>query len=219
MKQVVLVGSGAVAAEITSYIEDGSLGNHCDFIIKGYLEFSENKEAYWSKYDYRKPILGDIDTYQIDEEDYFIICIADIQFRQKIIDILKIRNAKFLNFIHPSAIIARTANIGIGNIIYPFCQIGPKAKLGDFNIMTHNTTISHDCTIGDNNFIGGDGFCGYVNVGNNNFFGVRSIVIPHVNIENSNCIQAGMIIDKNIQSEATVFFRYKEKVVIISSEN
>ena len=33
-KKIVFIGTGAVAAELTSYLEDGSWGNDCTFEIK-----------------------------------------------------------------------------------------------------------------------------------------------------------------------------------------
>lgn len=215
MKKIILVGTGAVAAEVTSYIEDGNFGKDIGLEIKGYIDFDYNKDKYWKRYNFLKEIIGDVYSYQILEDDNFVICISDVQFRLKMINILKQRRAKFINIIHPSALIAANASVGQGNIIYPFCQIGPNAQIGDFNFMTHNTTISHDCTVGTNNFIAGDGLCGHVKLGNNNSLGVRSIVLPHVSIGNNNVIQAGMVVDKPIKDDSTVFYRFKEQVIAI----
>lgn len=215
MKELVIVGTGAVAAEVTSYIEDGGFGKDFGLKIKGYIDFEYNKDRYWKRYSFPQAILGDIYSYEILDSDYLVVCISDINFRLRMINILKQRQANFLNIIHPSALITASAVIGQGNIIYPFCQVGPNAVIGNFNIMTHNTTISHDCIIGNNNLIAGDGLCGHVNVGDNNSLGVRSIVLPRVSIGNNNIIQAGMVVDKSIKDDTTVFYRYKEQVLAI----
>ena len=215
MKQLIIVGSGAVAAEVTSYIEDGNIGKDQELVIKGYIDFESNIEKYWKHYDFSKPIIGDINSYEINEEDNFIVCIGDLQFRLKMINILKQKEAKFINIIHPTALISKKSKIGQGNIISPYCSIGPKAMLGDFNIMTEFTIIGHDCTVGTNNFIGGDGLTGHASLGDNNYLGTKSIVLPHVKIGNNNVIQAGMVVDKSIQDNTTVFYRYKEQVLAI----
>jgi UDP-3-O-[3-hydroxymyristoyl] glucosamine N-acyltransferase len=59
------------------------------------------------------------------------------------------------------------------------------------------------------------GFSGNVKIGNNNFFGIRSTVLPSVIIGSDNTIQAGMTIDKNISDNETIYYRFKEKVSII----
>ena len=69
--------------------------------------------------------------------------------------------------------------------------------------------------VGDNNFLSVAGLAGTVKVGNNNYFGLRSTVIPGVEVGNNNVIQAGMIIDKNVKDDTTVFYRFKEKVMAI----
>jgi acetyltransferase-like isoleucine patch superfamily enzyme len=63
------------------------------------------------------------------------------------------------------------------------------------------------------------GFSGNVKIGNNNFFGIRSTVLPSVTIGNDNTIQAGMTIDKNISDNETIYYRFKEKVSFIKQFN
>jgi acetyltransferase-like isoleucine patch superfamily enzyme len=219
MKNLIIIGSGAVASEITSYLEDTKWGQDSEIEIKGYLEYEHNIKDYWGKYNFSKPVLGDIDAYEITEDDCFVIGVAQPSIRATFIEILLKKRAKFINLIHPSVILARTAQLGIGNVIYPYSQIGPNAQIGNFNLLTCNTTISHDTIIGNNNFIAGDGVCGHVVVGNNNVFGVRSVITPGVTIGNNNKIQAGMIVDKNVIDDSTVFHRFKEKVIAIPQEN
>lgn len=75
--------------------------------------------------------------------------------------------------------------------------------------------ISHDCKVGNNNILSTALLCGHVTVGDNNRFGIRSTVIPHIHIGNKTLIQAGMVVDKNVPDEATIFHRFKEKIIAI----
>jgi sugar O-acyltransferase (sialic acid O-acetyltransferase NeuD family) len=215
MKNIIIIGTGAVAAELTSYIESNSSYLADEFILKGYIDYSENIEKYWLYYNLKMPVLGDIDTYSIIEDDCFVMGISDISYRNKLINILKSRGGKFINLIHPTAIVADTVTIGEGNIINPYCIIGPKVRIGNFNLFTSQSVVSHDSVIGNNNFFATSLLCGHVKVENNNYFGIRSTVIPEINIGNCNIIQAGMIVDKNIKDNTTVFYRYKEQVLAI----
>jgi len=215
MKKLIIVGTGAVALEITSYLEDTNWGQDLNIEIMGYLD---DTEEYWKENSFGKPLLGNIDNYEIRENDYFAVCVAKPSLRDTIINKLKDKKVKFINLIHPSVIIARSAEIGMGNIIYPYSQVGPNAKIGNFNLITCNTIISHHSIIGDNNFIAGDGICGHVVIGNNNVLGIRSVIVPGVTIGDRNTIQAGMIVDKNVDDNATIFHRFKEKVIAIPKE-
>ncbi len=215
MKNIVIIGTGAVAAEITSYIEDFHIGLDQNLLIKGYIDYKESIKNYWGKYNLQKPVLGDIDSYSIAEDDNFVIGIGNVENRKKMIDKIKSRRGKFLNIIHPTSIIARTAIIGQGNIIYPYCMIGPNVIIGDFNLLTSQSIVSHNSVLGFNNFLATSLLCGYVKVGDNNTFGIRSTVMPNVTIGNTNIIQAGMIVDRNVSNCSTVFHRFKEKIIAI----
>jgi len=221
MRNIIIIGTGAVAAELTSYIEDNNLKVESTNQINllGYIEYDYNIEKYWSRYNLKKPVLCDIDSYFPSENEEILLGISDITFRNKIIDKLIKKNAQFTSFVHSTVIIPDTVQLGIGNIIYPFCIIGPNTVLGNFNMITSYSFISHDCIIGDSNFFSTSGLAGRVNVGDNNFFGIRATVLPHINIGNNNTIQAGMIVDKNVEDNSTVFHRFKEKVVVIKQNN
>jgi hypothetical protein len=90
MKKIILIGSGAVAAEITSLIEDHNkhVENDQMFYVEGYLDFEENIEKYWRKYGLVKPVITDICSYEIQEGDNFVIAVADLPFRLKMIELL-----------------------------------------------------------------------------------------------------------------------------------
>jgi sugar O-acyltransferase (sialic acid O-acetyltransferase NeuD family) len=219
MRNVIIVGSGAVAAEITSYIEDNNIrseGNQ-HLNIVGYLDSEENVDKYWAKYKLAKKVISDLNSYQVQDGDNFIIGISDIDFRKKMIEELNKKGGKILNFIHSSVIIADSATIGEGNIIYPYCIIGPNTTIGNYNLMTAYSFISHDCTVGDNNFFSTAGISGRVNIKNDNFFGIRSTVLPYVSIGNRNTIQAGMTVDKSVSDHVLVFHRFKEKVIAVNN--
>jgi sugar O-acyltransferase (sialic acid O-acetyltransferase NeuD family) len=217
MKNLIIIGSGAVAAELTSFFEDKcSESSDHDLSIKGYLDFEENIEKYWKRYDLDMPVLGDVNNYPISENDFFVIAISDVKFRKTIIDIIKSRGGKFINIIHPTSIVARNVKMGEGNIINPYCILGPNVKIGDFNLLTSQSIISHDSLLGNNNILSTALLCGHVKVQDNNSFGIRSSVIPHINIGNFNTIQAGMIVDRDVADDTVVFHRFKEKVLAIN---
>ena len=217
LKKIVIVGTGAVAAELTSYIEDNNKNFQSDIQIDllGYIDYDYNLEKYWKKNQLKKPILGDIDNYNFKNDVEVLIGISDINFRNGIIIKLESKGICFFQFIHHSVIIPDTFSIGKGNIIYPFCIIGPNTKIGDFNLITSYSFISHDCVIGNGNFLSSSGIAGRVSIGDNNFFGIRSTVLPNIIIGNHNIIQAGMFVDKNISKDSIIYYRYKEQVLTI----
>jgi acetyltransferase-like isoleucine patch superfamily enzyme len=121
----------------------------------------------------------------------------------------------FPNIIHPSAELSASAKLGFGNIIGSNCVIGPAACLGNFNLFTSYSFVSHDCSVGSFNFFSTTGLSGGATVVDENFFGIRSTLLPLVTVGSRCVIQAGMVIDKDILDDSTVFYRYKEKIIAI----
>ncbi len=215
MTQIVIIGSGGLAAEITLCYENTSSGPYKDLSVKGYIDYEYNIEKYWKRYHLDKAVLNDIDNYKIVEEDYYVIGIADVDFRKVVINKIKEKGGRFINLIHPTAIVDKNVIIGTGNIIGPYCLVGPNVKLGDFNVILAQSIVSHDCLVGCNNIFATSVICGHVKVGDDNFFGARSTVIPHIKIGNRNKIQAGMIVDSDVSEDSVIFHRLKEKILVI----
>jgi acetyltransferase-like isoleucine patch superfamily enzyme len=217
MRNVIIVGSGGCAAEVTFYIEDYNTNakDKEEINILGYIDYKQSTKDYYDKYGFKAPLLCDISSYVPKPNEELLIAIMDVSARKKEIEKLEAKNALIGSFIHHTVIKPNDLDIGIGSIIYPFCVIEKHAKIGNYNLLTTSSFISHDCVVGDNNFFSTAGIAGNVTIGNNNYFGIRSTVIPGVIIGNNNIIQAGMVLDKNVKDDTTVFYRYKEQVIAI----
>lgn len=217
MKKTVIIGTGAVAAELTSYISDNNkyVDNDSQIDILGYIDYEYNIEKYWKKYKLSKPVLSDIDSFEFSENIEVLIAISDISFRNKIISKVEKKSGVIGQFIHHSVILPLDFEIGKGNIIYPFCIIGPNSVIGNYNMVTSYSFISHDSKIGNGNFFSTAGIAGRVTIGDNNFFGIRSTILPNVSIGDFNVIQAGMVVDKSIMDGVTVFYKFKEKIIAV----
>ena len=218
MKKIIIIGTGAHASELVDYIDD--YNKYCNsssrIEVKGFIDYEYNIEKYHNKYKLEAPVLGDIDSFITTEDDFFIIGIANIPFREKIIKSAEEKNWQFTNFIHQSCIISKSSNIGIGNVLCPGCIIGANVQINNFNFLNCYATISHDCIVGNNNVLSSySGIAGHVKINNNNFLSLHSAIIPKLSIGSNNIIQAGMIVDKSINDNEIIFHRFKEKVIAI----
>jgi sugar O-acyltransferase (sialic acid O-acetyltransferase NeuD family) len=219
MKPIIFIGSGAVASEVISYLEDIQTQNPITkFVIHGFLNDSEDDFKLKSqKYAFEGSFLGPISQHKFSNNYSYIFGFASPEGKFKISERVDLYNLDFPNIIHPSVVISKSVNLGKGNIIYPNSVIGPNAKIGNFNLVTSYSFISHDCVIGDYNFLSTAGIAGNVLIGDRNFFGIRSTIIPSIQIGNDNLIQAGMVIDKNVTDNETIFYKFKEKITVIKN--
>jgi carbonic anhydrase/acetyltransferase-like protein (isoleucine patch superfamily) len=215
MKKVVIIGAGAHSAEIAGLIYDNNkhVPEEERIIIKGYLD---DRDENWFRYKYKEPLLSNLTDYKPSPDDLFILGVSNVESRKSCLNKLEGKNLTYTSFTHYTAIVYETALIGYGNIICCFCKIGPNAKIGNLNSINSKTEIGHDCIIGSNNvFAGNVGIAGFASVGDDNFFGMNSAVIPEKTIGSKNLIQAGIVVDRNIENESYFFHRFKEKILAI----
>jgi len=151
MKKFVIAGTGAVASELTMYINNhNSLSDKNDRIeIKGYIDWKMNAEKNFSKYKFNAPLIADFNSFEQNSDEEVLLGFANIGFKKQIVSEFKSRNIIFGSFVHHSVIIPTGTFLGEGNIIYPFCIIGANVTIGSWNLITSFSFVSHDCKIGE----------------------------------------------------------------------
>ena len=213
MDKIIIIGTGANSAEIEEYL----IENNRNGIKNEIIGFVSNDPEGHKKYQFQKGYLGkNIPDELLNQNLSIILGFTNVKSRLKVYKELKLKGLKFYNLIHYSARLSRTSKIGHGNIISPECQLGPNSIIGNINNLNCRANIGHDSVVGDNNiFCPNVGISGSCEIGNNNFFSVFSTTIPKIKCGNNNIIASGVIIDKNISDNESVFYRYKEKISFI----
>lgn len=217
MKKVIIVGSGGHGAELDDYVRYGNISGKGDAIeILGYLD--DNPDNY-HRYQFSAPLLGSIKDHDIRSNCSYIIGIANLKYRRKIVESYLEKGAEFITYIHPESFVSESASVGKGAIISYHCNIGPNAYVGEFTLVNARASISHDSSVGNFNFIGPN-VClsGFTKVGDENLFGINSATIPKVEIGSRNKIAAGMTLDKNVDDDSTVFYKVKERVIAVPKQ-
>lgn len=212
MEKIVIAGAGAHAAELEGYIQD-HINRGEEIKIIGYLDDSlENHK----KYNLQAPLLGGMFSTEIPSDVKMILGINSIGLRRKVIEYYKAQGVTFANFIHFTSRVFENVEMGEGNIICPYIQIGPLTNIGSFNTFNNKASIGHDTQIGDNNvFCPNVGLSGNTKVGTDNFFSLNVATIPSVSIGNKNVIAPNMVIEKSIADDSYFFHRFKEVVLTI----
>lgn len=189
---IIIIGTGGAVSEMMSLFPFG---------VKGFLEYPENIDKYYRRYANLQqfPILGSIDDYTPEPTDEFVLGMTHIDFRQKVVAKMKAKGAKFPNVIHPSCIIQSEIR-GEGNIVGAWSLIGANVDLGNFNYLTPWCDIGHDCRVGDHNIFSATIVCGHCIIGDRNFFGIRTSLVPHIRIGNDSAVHAGVTVDQNLDS-------------------
>lgn len=202
MEKIIIIGGRGTAIVIADQINDANyrfgknievLGLALDDlsngnIISGYPILCGIKELYdkYGKYDDVKFI------YSLYRPD----CIEE---RTKILYDLNIPLEKFTNFIHPSVMLARSASLGVGNVLLANVVMNSNAVLGNFNTINSGTLLGHDIIIGNNNYFAGQVCVGSgLKIGNMNFFGLNTSIRNGITIGNANIVGMASNITKSV---------------------
>jgi len=111
----------------------------------------------------------------------------------------------FVNYIHPSAQIDKTAVIGKGNIFLESVIVQKHVRIGNGNLFWHRAVISHDDIIGNfNSFCPNSVICGFVKIGNCSFFGANSTVKDKIEIADFNLIGSCAYVNNNTSENQTI---------------
>ena len=151
-------------------------------------------------------ILGTPDSYTVQEDDVFVIAIANIISRKRCVDLLEAKGGNFFNLTHPTATIAQNTIIGKGCIVSRQCIISNDVMIGDFVLFNskvmvgHDVTISNFCTINAGAFIGGNA---YLEVGVT--LHTYAIATPNIKIGENAIVGAGSVAIGNVPGNVTVF--------------
>lgn len=203
MKNIIFVGAGSFARELCCWLED--MLDPATARIGGFLDDTKTPAGVLNER-YRYPLLGRIDTYRINDNDAFIVAIAEPAAKLRIAQLLQRRGASFFNLIHPTALVARTAQLGTGTIICPFSLVSADTVLGDFITINTHCCIGHDSVIGKGTTLSAHvNIPGGVTVGEGVFFGSSAALLPRLSIGNGATVGAGAMVMRKVGADETVY--------------
>ncbi|GAB4544508.1 MAG: hypothetical protein Kow0063_38230 [Anaerolineae bacterium] len=115
-----------------------------------------------------------------------------------------IEPSRFANFIHPLAYVAKSAVLGVGNVIFSYASVFSNVRIGNYNIVYSYSVIGHDTRIGDNNFVATALIGSEIVIGNGIFIGINSAIRERVQISDYAFIGMGSTVLRNVDSHEKV---------------
>lgn len=209
MKNLIIIGAGGCGREILQWAKDINKKDKT-WNIKGFLDDDANALNN-KKCD--TPILSSIDAYDIQEEDVFICGIGDSGTRKTVVQKMKDRGAKFVNIIHPTAIVADSCTLGEGVILYPFALVSANAIVSDGCIINMHSSVAHDATLGCYCTI--SSYCditGMCTIGDEVFMGTSAKLVPGTKVGDHAFICAGSMVMTRIREGVKVMGNPAKKI-------
>lgn len=112
---------------------------------------------------------------------------------------------EYVNAIHPTAVIARTAVLGHGVIVNANAVVQPYARIGNHVMIHAGVVVEHDCIIHDYaNLAPNVALAGYVRIGKGATVYTGAVVVPTIEIGDYSVVGAGGVVLKNVGDNVTV---------------
>jgi sugar O-acyltransferase (sialic acid O-acetyltransferase NeuD family) len=201
-QNLIIISAGKLGRETFSWAAQ-AIAAGSPWRIKGFLD---DRADPFEKYDYDSKILGDVETYQIEENDVFIGAIGDPKDKVKYYTPIIERGGRFVNVIHPLANLGKNVQLGVGILLAPFALITCDAKVGDHVSMGAFSNAGHDTVIGDWSQIGSHcGINGNATLGEGVCLGSHACVLPNTAIGNWAFVGAGSIVVNSVAPGVKVF--------------
>lgn len=214
MENILIIGASGHAKVIVDIIERQN-----KYRVQGFLDTYKQKGEKLFNY----PILGTEDDLNDISEKYDIygcfIAIGDNYTRKIMAEKIAALNPriKFINAIHPTAIIGKKVRLGHGVAIMAGVIVNSDSYIGDFCILNTNSFLEHDGIMHNYSSISSG-----VRTGGNltlmecSAICIGAIILENIIIENDTVIGAGSLVNKNIPS---LVVAYGVPAKIIRSRN
>ena len=190
--KLVIIGASAMGREACAYARE------CGMDVKGFLD---SRPGILDGFGGYPPIIAPVEEYEPEEGDEFVCAVGDPAPKQKYVEALAAKGARFVSVVHPSAYIGANVRIGEGCIVCPRSVVTNDSVLGRHVIVNVASSINHDNRIGDYTTVcPGVRLAGRVAVGCGVFLGTGALVIPDVRLGDGVFVAAGATVTKSFES-------------------
>lgn len=206
MKNLIIIGASGFGLDWCVLAKE-SIGYDSEFQVKGFVV---HKEEYMHSFDRMKgveyPILGTIQSYNIQENDVFVCALGDVQTKKQVVEFMISRGANFISLIHKNAIIGIETQIGKGCLIGPHALVGSCAKIGDCCLIQTGAIVAHGDIIGSYSRLDCYVVCvGAANVGNLVTIHTAAVLNHNVVVEDNAVIGANSFVIRRVLNGTTVY--------------
>lgn len=206
---LVIIGASGLAREVYD-LALTCYGSQPDFSVKGFLSDGPSNIAEMGY----PAVLSTVADYEIEEKDVFFCAIGNVNDRRKTTEIILAKGGKFINLIHPTAIISPSARIGVGVAVKAFSSIASDVTVGSFVYMQSSVILGHDVVIGDYCHLNSFVFCaGYVKIEDLCVINAGAKLIQNVKVGTGATVGIGSIVLTRVKAGTTVFGSPAKKII------
>ena len=121
MKHLVIIGARGWGREIYAAVRNTKAYQEHEYDVKGFLD--DKADALEGLKGDFPPILGSVESYEVQPDDVFFCAMGDSQWRKHYAEMISSKGGHFITIINPMARINPTATIGEGTYIGPYTLV------------------------------------------------------------------------------------------------
>jgi len=200
-ERIIIVGAGGLGREVLQWARH-AWPEHASK-ISGFLSQDPAKlDGHATKL----PILGSPDDFEPQFTDGLLLAVGIPHVRRQVAEQLEANDARFLTLIHPTAIIADTAEIGPGSVICPYAIVSEGVRLGRFVLVNYHASLGHDAAAGDFAILSPNASLGgAAELGNDGFLGLNSSIAPRQCVGARSQVSANSSVMHDVPADSLVF--------------
>ncbi len=205
-QRLVIVGAGDFAREVLWIAQEIQAAVDVPWAPAGFLDDNvDGARERLKGYGVSLPVLGAISSYEPQANDVFACAIAAPRPKLAICEALQARGARFVNLLHPTAVVAPGSRIGVGIVAYRYATVSVNVTVGNFVVLNMFSSIGHDAVLGDGCTLSSHvDITGHVRVGRGVFLGSHASVLPKAKIGNFATVGAGSVVLRSVKEETSV---------------
>ena len=203
MTTLYLLGAGSFGAEVADICDTLLATDSAEF--DNYLFLDDDGEYLIGK---NKAHLhaGAISEHAVSKAALYICTVGSSKARSSICQSYDAMEARWINIIHPTALISSSAKLGHGVVACANTFISTYVKFGDHVHLNVGSTVGHDSEIGNHcTFSSHVDITGNCKIGDSVFFGSGSRVLPGKKVGDNVRIGAGCVIGKNVVASSVYY--------------
>lgn len=204
MKHLIIIGARGWGREIYAAVRNTKAYQEQEYDVKGFLD--DKADALDGLKGDFPPILGPVESYEIQPDDVFFCAMGDSQWRKHYAEMISSKGGHFITVINPMARINPTATIGEGTYIGPYTLVSDNVVIGKQCVLQCFNDLGHDVAVGDYVSIESYVFMGGgAKIGDMSTMHTKSSVIPHKTVGKNCVVGISSVVMRNIKDGLHVF--------------
>lgn len=200
MKKLYIIGSGGFSKQVIEMIELINSRNK-EYELVGLIDDNKTKLGH-KVLGYE--VIGTTDflnTLSQNEEVYGVIAIANGKIKSTVFNALP--RVNWINLIHPTAIVSKYIDIGVGNVICAGVIINPETVISHHCHINIGSTLGHDVKMKDYiTIMPGCNISGNVKLNEKTVVGTGVKIIQGITIGHNVVLGAGAVVIKDVESNS-----------------